>query len=301
MENNADTCMEEMHIIVNRVAGAGTCGEKFDRAEARLKERGVNYSVRLTEYAGHAVALAEEAVNSGAKYVVAAGGDGTVNEVVSALNGHKEVVFGILPFGTGNDFASALGIPGDPVEAADLLVERHTSLCDLGMANDKVFTNVAGLGFDVDVLRSVEKHKRGSTGMLPYVIGILDALFHRHKIHCFVSFDGGEEEEMDALIITACNGRRFGGGMLVAPEAKPDDGMFDICIAKWVGFFRMITLLPLFVKGKHIGKKPIKYLRAKSISVRTEGGFTVETDGELLISTPLTCTLLPGAITVVRP
>lgn len=292
---------EAIVFIVNPVAGTGACSKLFEKAEEKLKREGANYSVLRTERRFHAVELAEEAINSGAKFIVAAGGDGTVNEVVSVIAKHPEVKFGILPFGTGNDYASALKIPTDPEAAVELLLKGEVRPSDLGMANDKVFTNVAGLGFDVDVLRSVEKHKKGSQGMLPYIFGIVDAILHRTKIHCFISFDGGEEEEMDALIITACNGRRFGGGMLVAPEAKPDDGLFDICIARWVGIFRLLSLLPRFVKGKHIGAKPVIYTRAKSITVRAEGEFTVEMDGELILNTPVECRILPGALRVVRP
>ena len=290
-----------MTFIVNPVAGSEQCMKLFEKAEAHLKERGACYETLISEECGQSVELAERAIENGAELIVAVGGDGTVNEVASVVCGRPGVKFGILPFGTGNDFASAIGIPTDPERAVDLLLDGKAIPCDLGTVNSKVFVNVAGLGFDVDVLRSVEKHKKGKQGMLPYVLGIVDAILHRHKIHCLVRLDDGEEEEMDALIITACNGRRFGGGMKVAPEAKQDDGLFDICIARWVGFFRLMTLLPLFVKGRHVGKKPIIYTRAKSISVRSEGEFTVEVDGELIEKTPVTCTVLPGALAVVRP
>ena len=292
---------QPMVFIVNPIAGSKQCEELFAKAEARLKERGAEYRVLYSEHPGHSIELAKQAIAEGADYIVAVGGDGTISEVVSVIVGRPGVRFGVLPFGTGNDFASAIGIPTEPEKAADLLLDGKAFPCDLGRVNAKYFTNVAGLGFDVDVLRSVEKHKKGKSGMLPYVIGIVDAIMHRHKIHCFVSLDGGEEEEMDALIITACNGRRFGGGMVVAPEARPDDGLFDICISRWVGFFRLLTLLPLFIKGKHVGKKPIIYKRARTISVRTEGEFTVELDGELIEKTPVTCTVMPGALRVVRP
>ena len=288
-------------FIVNPIAGAGLAEELFARAEKKLRALGMAYRVMRTERPGQASELAKQAIEDGARYIISVGGDGTLSEISSAVCGQEDVKLGILPFGTGNDFAACVSIPTEPEEAAELIFRGTAKRTDLGSANGRIFTNVAGFGFDVDVLRSVEEHKgRGGRGMLPYVLGILDAILHRKKIHCRVSIDG-QEQELDALIVTACNGSRFGGGMIVAPEAVPDDGLFDICIARWVGFFRLVTLLPKFIKGKHIGKKPVIYCRAKSLTVTTEGKFTVELDGELNESTPLECRILPGAMNIVRP
>lgn len=288
-------------FIVNPIAGSGHCREKFEKACAVFKARGAAFRTKYTENAGHAVKLAQEAVAEGVKYVIAVGGDGTVNEVASVICGNPRIRFGLMPFGTGNDFASALGIPTEPEKAAELILEGEALPTDLGSANGRIFTNICGLGFDVEVLRNTDKHKKGRSGMLPYFLGIIDSLLHRKKVHSFISIDGAEEQELDALIITVCNGVSFGGGMKVAPEAKQDDGLFDICIAKWVGFFRLITLLPKFIKGKHLGKKPVIYTRGKEIRIRTEGRFTVELDGELVSNTPLECRLLPDALAIVRP
>lgn len=288
-------------FIVNPIAGSGHCKERFEEACAVLKVRGVSFRTKYTESAGHASKLAQDAVLEGAKYIVAVGGDGTVREVASAICCNTGVRFGILPFGTGNDLASALRIPTDPVEAAELILKGEALPTDLGSANGRIFTNICGLGFDVEVLRNTEKHKKGRSGMLPYFLGIIDSLLHRKKLHTYISVDGAEETEIDALLIAVCNGISFGGGMKVAPEAKQDDGLFDICIAKWVGFFRLIALLPTFIKGKHLGKKPIIYMRGKEITIRTDGRFTVELDGELIEKTPLECRIVAGAIDIVRP
>ncbi len=288
-------------FIVNPIAGSGHCKEKFEQAAEVFKKRGMQFRVKITESEGHAAVIAKDAAEAGVRKIIAVGGDGTLNEIVSAVSGTEGLVLGILPFGTGNDFASAIRIPTDPVKAAELILDGEARNCDLGKANGRIFTNVCGLGFDVDVLRNTEKHKKGRSGMLPYALGIVDSILHRKKVHAFVSIDGGEEMELDSLIMTVCNGISFGGGMKVAPEAKQDDGLFDICIAKWVGFFRMIVLLPKFIKGKHLGKKPVIYTRCREITIRTEGRFTVELDGELIEKTPLSCSILPAAIAVIRP
>ncbi|MBR5948005.1 MAG: diacylglycerol kinase family lipid kinase [Clostridia bacterium] len=287
-------------FIVNPVAGSGRCEALFERAKAVFTEKGVKFECFFTEYHGHAEELAAGAVAKGFNAVIAVGGDGTVREAASALI-ETDIPLGILPFGTGNDFASALSIPTEPEAAAELILSGEARSTDLGRANGKVFTNVCGLGFDADVLARTEKHKKGRTGMLPYLLGILDAVLHKRKLHARFSLDGSAETQLDALIITACNGKRFGGGMLVAPEAKQDDGLFDICIAKYIGFFRLITLLPCFIKGKHIDKEPVTYTRAKRISVHTDGAETVQLDGELIEKTPLCCELIADAVRVFRP
>lgn len=287
-------------FIVNPVAGSGRCISLFERAKAVFEAKKAKFECFFTESPGHAEKLAADALLRGVKTIVAVGGDGTVREVASALC-EKGAALGILPFGTGNDLASALSIPTEPEAAAELILSGEAKATDLGRANGRVFTNVCGLGFDADVLARTEKHKKGRTGMLPYLLGIVDAVLHKRKIRAHISIGGGAEQELDSLIITACNGKRFGGGMLVAPEAKQDDGLFDICMAKYLGFFRLITLLPCFIKGKHINKKPVIYTRAKRITVRTDGENTVQLDGELIEKTPLVCEIVKNAVRVFRP
>lgn len=287
-------------FIVNPVAGSRRCIELFERAKAVFEKKTMSFECFFTDYHGHAEELAANALARGIETIVAVGGDGTVREVASALC-EKGAALGILPFGTGNDLASALSIPTEPEAAAELILSGEARATDLGKANGRVFTNVCGLGFDADVLARTEKHKKGRTGMLPYLLGIMDAVLHKRRVRAHISIDGGAEQELDALIITACNGKRFGGGMLVAPEAKYDDGLFDICMAKYLGFFRLITLLPCFIKGKHINKKQVIYTRAKRITVRTDGENTVQLDGELIEKTPLNCEIVAGAVRVFRP
>ena len=228
-KQNGFAASPALTFIVNPVAGSGRCSALFERAKAVFEEKKARFEYFFTDSPGHAEKLAADALLRGVKTIVAVGGDGTVREVASALC-EKGAALGILPFGTGNDLASALSIPAEPEAAAELILSGKARATDLGRANGRVFTNVCGLGFDADVLARTEKHKKGRTGMLPYLLGIVDSVLHKRKIRAHISIDGGAEQELDALIITACNGKRFGGGMLVAPEAKQDDGLF---ISAW--------------------------------------------------------------------
>lgn len=288
-------------FIVNSSSGTGKCAARFESVKKVFDDAGLSYSVVFTKAVGDAAALCKTAVNSEAEMIVAVGGDGTVREVASEIYAHGCMEMGILPFGTGNDFAAALDIPSDDKSAAELILFGSAKSCDLLNVNDSICTNVCGLGFDVEVLRNTEKHKKGRSGMLPYALGILSALLKRKRIRARVSIDGGAPESVDALLINACNGKRFGGGMLVAPEASAYDGKIDIMIAKWVGLLKMVLLLPSFIKGGHIKKKQVLYMKATELSVETDEAFTVQADGELIERTPLHVKLIPNAISIIRP
>ena len=170
----------------------------------------------------------------------------------------------------------------------------------MGIANGTKFTNDCGIGFDVDVLINTERHKKGRKGMLPYFLGIVDSLFHRKKVHAKIKTDSIQYEG-DIIISVAGNGKRFGGGMLVNPDAEVDDGLFDLCIVRWVSLFTFLRLLPLFIKGKHKNKAPVTNIRTQSFTIETDSECIVELDGELIEKTPLTCSIIKNALRVVRP
>lgn len=163
--------MERLFFILNPVAGTGRGAKYFPQLRAVLDAKGVDYGYARSEHPGHAVELTRQAVAAGEKRIIAVGGDGTVNEVASALYG-TGVVMGILPLGTGNDLARTLGLPTEPLEALDVVLNGQVRPMDAGMANDCFFINAAGYGFDVDVLQRVEKYKKRLNGMLPYLLGI---------------------------------------------------------------------------------------------------------------------------------
>lgn len=249
---------ERILFILNPTAGGGRSKEMFERAKALLDAKKIDYSVKVSEYSGHAVKLTEEAIREGEKFIVAVGGDGTVNEVSSVLCKKDNIKFGILPFGTGNDIAGTLNIPSDIESAIDVLLNGSAHPLDMGVATelwgerrDRYFINVAGQGFDVEVLMNTEKHKKHkkhSVGMMTYILGIIDSLFNRKKLHVRIICDK-IKEDMDLIIAIVANGRRFGGGMKAAPLAETDDNLFDVCLIENMSFIKFIFLLPLFMKG----------------------------------------------------
>ncbi|MBO4563622.1 MAG: diacylglycerol kinase family lipid kinase [Clostridia bacterium] len=281
---------------MNPIAGGGKVAEKFDRVKQYFENKRAEFSFVTTDRAGQSTALAEEAYENGERYIVAVGGDGTVNEVASALYTKDDAVMGICPFGTGNDFAKALSIPTEPDEAAELLLSGEPRPVDIGMAGDKPFTNIGGIGFDVDVVINTEKYKSRFHGILPYLFGIVRSMTHLSGIKVRLTADGEVSDE-EVLLCAVANGSHFGGGMAVAPEADASDGLFDVCVIKRVGLLKFLSLLPLFIKGKHLGKKPIKYFRAKEVSIDCERS-PLQLDGELGEYAPVTFRIIPGALKI---
>lgn len=227
------------------------------------------------------------------------GGDGTLSEVASALYDKDDVIMGLCPFGTGNDFARALRMPDDPEDVCRVLTGGVPRRVDIGAANGKPFVNVGGMGFDVDVVLNTDRYKDRFHGMLPYVFGILRSMTHLNRVPVKITADGEVIEEK-ILICAVANGTHFGGGMHVAPEADPADGLFDVCMIKAVGFIKFITMLPLFIKGKHLGKAPVRYFRAKTVRIDCERA-PIQLDGELGEYAPVEFNVLPGALNIMLP
>lgn len=292
--------MERLYFIVNPIAGAGRSAKSFARVQALLEQQGQDFGFAVTEYPGHAVELTKAALTAGERRIVAVGGDGTVNEVASALWG-SEAVMGILPFGTGNDLGRTLGLPTQPEEALKVALMGRVLPMDAGLANERFFLNVAGLGFDVDVLIRTEKFKKRLNGMLPYLLGVIQAIFNLRVFHLRMR-TGKSVQEMDGSVLVIGNGQYFGGGMMPTPKADLFDGKFDICVVKDMPKRRYIPVLAHVVKGTHLDLPEVLYFQAEEITVEAPLGQPLELDGELCGSTPVTFRLLPGAIPMlVRP
>lgn len=287
------------YFIVNPIAGGGAAAEKFEKVRRFLEERQVDHGFVLTERAGESSSLAEEAYENGERFIVAVGGDGTVNEVASALYTKPDVIMGICPFGTGNDFARVLALPTEPEQAAEVLISGSPRPTDMGIADDKPFINVAGMGFDVDVVINTERYKQRFSGMIPYLLGIIRSMTHLKGIPVKIEADGELIEET-VLLLAVANGSHFGGGMAVAPNADAADGLFDVCIIKKVSLFNFLRLLPLFIKGRHVGKKPVRMLRASSVELECESK-PMQLDGELGPYAPACFKVLPGALNMMLP
>lgn len=285
-------------FIVNPAAGAGSAMDRFHSFKSLMDLRGMDYGFVLTERPGHAPELARAALFAGETAIVAVGGDGTAQEVASALKG-SGAAMGVLPFGTGNDFAKGLGIPNTEEALLDMLLRFHLRRVDGAYANGRFFINVAGFGFDAEVVVNTEKYKKRYRGMLPYMLGIFEALLRLKPIHIAMRADGGEAEELDVILLSACNGTHFAGGINLAPEADQSDGLLDICIVTKLNRLGFLNLLPRYIKGRHLHSRHIRYFKAKEVGCESLTESALNLDGELYSHTPARFTIEPGALNMI--
>ncbi len=287
-------------VIMNPTAGGGR-GEAVCKDVCELlKQRSIPYRVENTESTGHATELAAKAARTGCSAIVAIGGDGTLCEIAAGL-AEKAAPLYFVPCGTGNDFVRMLHLPADPVEALRAQLDGEEVRLDIATVNGKGFMNVAGSGFDVDVLRETIRFKHVGKGLTPYLLGLVSALKQFHAFKAELTLDTGEVLKEAFTIISIANGRFFGGGMKVAPLAEVTDGLLDVMIIRGLPKFAVPFLLPLFIFGIH-AKLPFicRIRRCRQVKLAAPG-MTFNMDGELHQMDEADVRILPGHLTIHLP
>ncbi|HZS31839.1 MAG TPA: diacylglycerol kinase family protein [Methylomirabilota bacterium] len=219
-------------IIVNPVAGRPATRDGRDRAAlaaGALGRAGIRGAVHLTRGRGHAAELARVAVAGGASLLCAWGGDGTVNEVARACVGGA-VSLGIVPAGSGNGLARELGLPRDPSRALDVALGGRERTIDAGEVDGQLFVNLAGLGLDATVAACYDQRGPRRRGGWPYVAISVRELFRYRPGEYAIRLDDGEPWRGPALLVVCANARQYGGGAVIAPAARPDDGRLDLVV-----------------------------------------------------------------------
>ena len=262
--------------IVNPLSGTGADPRAAERRVAMLTGRfaaaGINGIVHLTERPRHASELATAAVSNGASIVLAWGGDGTINEVGSAIAG-TGVSLGLVPAGSGNGFAAELGVPRDPAAAIDTALLGRDWVIDAGEINGRLFFNIAGVGFDAVVAEQFNARTQGRRGMGPYVLIGLRETFRYRGVPYRIVLDG-ETIVSTALLIAFANGREYGNRIRLAPHARMDDGKLEAMVVA------DRSPLARLWSGRHLALGTAD--KAPGIIARSITTATIETDGELL-------------------
>ena len=297
--------MSDVVAIVNPLSGAGAAPDaarrRVELLERRFGAAGVGGRVHLTERAGHARELARRARDEAAALVIAWGGDGTINEVASALSG-SHVPLGIVPAGSGNGFANELGLTSDPERALDTALNGRGRAIDAGEFDGRLFFNIAGTGFDAVVAEEFNRRGAlGRRGMGPYVRIAARELMRYKARHYRVVLDG-EGFATDALLIAFANGREYGNGIRLAPGAKMDDGKLEAIVVadrprlarvwscRWVALGRMERTPGVLVRG------------IQTASIEADGDMVYHLDGEIgRAHGRIDVRVLPGALTVRVP
>jgi len=260
--------------------------------------------VSITNKSGDAEKWSRQAARGGRQYIVAAGGDGTLNEVVNgvARTRHKPCI-GILPLGTGNDFARTLGLPFSIEENIDILRAGKTRAIDIvSVQSDRAryFVNVSAGGFSGIVRNKITPEIKRSWGPLAYIRGAAAALPKLHAYKTRIVIDGREELSTAAYNVVIANGRFVAGGLPVAPEADPSDGLLDVILIPKRRPAEMALLAAEIILGKHFSSSAVIFRRARKIAVRSRPGMWFNVDGELVGRAPAEFRIVPRALNFVR-
>jgi diacylglycerol kinase (ATP) len=287
-------------IIYNPTAGAGRSAKAMQTVLQILDERKASYTVFETQYKEHAVSLARDAIGKGYDGIISVGGDGTLLEIASVIHGTDETL-GIIPAGTGNDFRQAIGVSKDPAEALQIILAGRKRRVDIGLlGKDRYFLNVAGTGFDVDVIRNTEKVRRRFTGGLAYFLGIFLSIFGYRSVNIEVTING-QMLKRSVLLIAIANGQCYGGGLNVAPHSDVADGLFNIVLINSIPNWRILIELPKMKKGQ-INRIPgCEQFICSELSIDSPQSLRFNLDGEVYGQTPIRIAVVPKALNVFCP
>ena len=282
--------------IVNPAAGNGLGARLMRHIAADLADAGLSADIVATPGPSEGARLASGAVEDGYEKVIAVGGDGTANEVANGLVG-SDVVFGLYPIGSGNDFARALGYPRKRKMLASFLAAVRPRRIDVGEANGRVFLNATGVGIDGHVAERVIASQRVVGPTFGYLVGSLVSIATYRPRQMRVTIDGTSREGRH-LVVVAANGTHFGNGMRVAPDAKLDDGMLEIIVAGDLGRWASVVALTKIYRGTHVDGRTIFAFQARELVVELPAQEPMELDGEAMRAQQLSVRVRPAALTV---
>jgi YegS/Rv2252/BmrU family lipid kinase len=288
-------------FIVNPVAGNGSAKSQMPKLEEMIGKKGIDADIVFTEHKGHAAELSEGFLEKGFRYIIGVGGDGTINEIAQPLIGKTEVLVGIIPAGTGNDFIQILGFPnrfGD--KDWDIFFQKNTISMDIGSVNGMIFLNGMGLGFDAQVAsenytRKGEVKEGVKNRYIWHIIKTL--LFFREKRMTVNTGNGSYET--DCFINTIAIGRRFAGGFLLTPKALANDGLLDVCSIKKLSLPERFQILMQVPSGKHINDRRINYYQTAGLNLEFPETVPFHVDGELYFSDKFEVSLIPSGLNLI--
>jgi diacylglycerol kinase (ATP) len=299
-------------VIVNPRSRNGATGRRWKALQAGLRGALGRFDVEHTRAPRDAARIAREGVRAGIERVIVVGGDGTVNEVVNGLlaaelAGYAEL--GVLPLGTGGDFARSLGIPRGLEGAVALLAQGKLRQIDAGRISyldaasrktSAYFANVASLGISGLTDQLVNRATKRFGGRVSFLIGAVKAIARHRSEHVTLRVDGEVVHDAPLVLAAAANGRYFGGGMSIAPEARLDDGLLDVVLIPDLSKRTLLSKLPLIYSGKHLDDPVCSFRRGRVIEAEAApGSVLLDIDGEALGTLPARVEVVPSALSVI--
>lgn len=299
-------------VILNPHAGGGKGQKDQNKIEKHLRKKGIDYELFISEYPKHAIQLTKTALEKGITQIIVAGGDGTLNEVANGvlMNGKyntNEIILGVIPIGTGNDWIKTFNIPNNYKGAIKKMRKRKTLFQDIGKItyaeNEKeyirYFSNMAGFGFDALAAQKANQLKaKGHTGLWIYLVSVLKAYFEYQTRRVKISVD---DRELEDLIFSASIGigKFNGGGMMQAPGAVPNNGLFEITIIKKIGMFGILRNLVGLYNGNFVKDSHVDCYQAKKVTIWSQNPLAGEVDGETLGKSQFEIEIVPQSLQMI--
>ena len=281
-------------VILNPAAR----GERATRLRARIEALTHGAVLRTTSRSGEAESLARTAAEEGFAVVVAAGGDGTVNEVVNGLAG-TETTLGLLPLGTMNVFANELGLPASDLDRCwKIICEEEMRRVDLPSANGKHFVQLAGVGLDAQAVRETSRAFKRNFGPLSYLISAAQ-IAAREPPRLIIQSEHAVSEEGSFVLVG--NGRLYGGPFPFFKQAVIDDGLFDVLVFKRLNYLQMVRYLQDVIFSSQITSPEVEYFQTTSLRVSSDADVPVEVDGEVIGTCPVQFNIQKGGLRVFAP
>ncbi len=306
-------------VVFNPVAGAGRARKFWPQFDAELRRQLGDFTLCQTTQPQDAAKLATQLTSDGFDLIIAAGGDGTIGETVDGLlkSGKSALQLpqlAILPCGTGSDLARSLSIAGSPAELVSRIVAANERIIDAGRVSYvddegrsamRHFVNIASLGLSGPTSRAVNRAKRAgaASGQLVFMWHTIRELLRYQFQDVRITVDDNPAIEARIAVVAAANGRYFGGGMMIAPQALQDDGLLDLVIFRGAAKLALIRDMRLLYSGSHINHPAVTILRGRKFSIEPSGGLAgnrafIDIDGESPGSIPAMFEVLPGALRV---
>ena len=326
--------MNNFILIANPISGKGHARNIAEQAYAALTESGYQGQLVFTSASGDAMRFAREAVSDGIQSVIACGGDGTLHEVVNGIAMVPDVTLGVLPCGRGNDFAAAVGIPLKPEAAIATLLSGTPIRVDLGrcynssqpsavsdqqrdivaetetghattvdnrqLTTDNYFITIATCGYDTEVSRRASKGTPLFAGTASYAYAAVETLFYYEPPFVRLEGDFGTHEGPLLLAATGIT-NRYGGGFQIVPNAKIDDGLFDVCIIRPVSSLTVLRLMVTLFWGGHVSHPAVSMHQTRTLTIETDTPMLLYADGEPMCETPATIEIIKAGLVVMAP
>jgi len=289
-------------LIVNPAAGCSRGVAAAAMAAEEFARAGWEVSQALTQGPGDAIELARAAAEAGCDAVLACGGDGTLSQVLAGLL-DSGIPAGIIPAGTGNDFARTIGLSRHPRHAARQLLRGKVASIDLLQVNDGALwsVNVMGLGFDAQVTLRMNGRTGSGAGLATYLIAVARELITYRPTRLRVTVDG-ETWQGPAVLLAVANARSYGAGMKIAPMAEVDDGRLDVVLVEHIGRLELLYNFPRVFRGTHTSHPAVHIWRGTQVAIETlDGPAPVLVDGDVQCRTPLTVRVSPGRARLLMP